>query len=239
MKSLVKSLLQFTPYQVVRNRRISMSQVLQQMKRLGLDPQIVIDVGVGYGTPELYKPFPDAEYLLIEAVKEFEPHMQKTLEQRTGRYLIAAAGAEAGEITIKIPPANLQASSLFLSASGGDTQPRSVPVVTIDQEASKVPGSVLMKLDIQGAELQALLGAGETLKRTEAVLMEVQVMDCLIDAPSFAETIGFMAQRDFVVYDFYGGVYRPRDGAVASIDIVFVQENGRFRKDRGYERPDT
>jgi FkbM family methyltransferase len=233
MKALIKSLLRYTPYQVVKkNRRISMTQVLEHLRPLGLDPQTVIDVGVGYGTSELYL-FPDAEYLLIEAVREFEPHMQKILKHRKGRYLIAAAGSAKGELSIKVRPADLQASTLFQEAGGGDGSPRNVPVVTIDEVAP--PGSVLLKLDIQGAELLALAGATETLKRCDAVLMEVQVMPCLTDAPSFADVVSFMRERNFVVYDFFGGAYRPLDGAVVSIDIAFVQEDGKFRRNRAYE----
>ena len=39
-----------------------------------------------------------------------------------------------------------------------------------------------------------------------------------------------MKDRSFVVYDIIGCNYRPYDGALAQVDLVFVKEDGRFRK---------
>lgn len=209
-----------------------MAQVLQHMKGLGLNPQTVIDVGVGHGTSELYDSFPNAEYLLIEAVREFEPDLKQILSHRKGRYLLAAAGAQPGETTINVHPEHLQGSSLFNESDGADGMARTIPVVTID--SANASGSIVIKLDIQGAELLALSGATETMKRTEAILMEVALIPCLKDIPLFAEVIRFMADRGFVVYDFFGGGQRPLDGAMASADLVFVQENGKFRQNHAW-----
>src|SRR5437667_5944779 len=101
MKRIIKSFLERCGYQLVSNsRRISMSQVLEHMKKLGLNAEVVVDVGVGYGTPELYETFPHAEYLLIEPIREFEPSLRKITQRLNGRYAIAAAGSVAGSAVI-------------------------------------------------------------------------------------------------------------------------------------------
>lgn len=49
--------------------RTTMAEVLEHVSRLGFGPQAVIDVGVAYGTFELYQNFPEARTLLIRAIK--------------------------------------------------------------------------------------------------------------------------------------------------------------------------
>jgi hypothetical protein len=48
-----------------------------------------------------------------------------------------------------------------------------VEVSTLDREAAKLPVIDLLWMDVQGAEGEVLAGAGETLKRTKAVFIEV------------------------------------------------------------------
>ena len=49
-------------------------------------------------------------------------------------------------------------------------------------------------------------------------------------APEFFEVIKFMKDKGFVVYDILNGFYRPLDKALGQVDIVFVKEDGKFRK---------
>jgi hypothetical protein len=44
----------------------------------------------------------------------------------------------------------------------------------------------------------------------------------------------FMKERGFVLYDMLGYSYRLLDGAMSQVDLVFVKENGMFRKNHSY-----
>jgi hypothetical protein len=67
------------------------------------DVQTVIDVGVLYGTPELYKAFPSAYLILIEALPPYERYCSKILARRQGggEYHLVAAGDENGIVQIR------------------------------------------------------------------------------------------------------------------------------------------
>jgi hypothetical protein len=92
----------------------------------------------------------------------------------------------------------------------------------------------LIKVDVQGAELQVLAGASRTLRQTEAVIMEVSLFETIIGAPQFGDVVSRMKQLDFVVYDAYGFYYRPLDNALIQVDIVFVREHGPFRQSHAW-----
>ena len=68
-------------------------------------------------------------------------------------------------------------SSLLREIEGPsvDGVPRQVPIITVDQACSdrNLKGPYLIKVDVQGAELQVLAGASRTLQQTEAVILEV------------------------------------------------------------------
>ena len=48
------------------------------------------------------------------------------------------------------------------------------------------------------------------------------------------EVINYMKNNGFVTYDILQGFYRPLDNALGQVDIVFVKDEGRFRKDHRY-----
>jgi len=93
---------------------------------------------------------------------------------------------------------------------------------------------LMMKLDVQGFELEVLAGATETLKRTEVILSEVSLLPYNKGAPLMHEVIGYLAERDFLPYDICGGWRRESDGALAQTDIIFVRRDSDLRAHRKF-----
>jgi FkbM family methyltransferase len=218
-----------------------MKGVLQQVSRLGLKPRTVIDVGVATQTLELYQEFADSRILLIEPLAEFEPFLRKICATYNAEYLLVAAGERPGMALLNVHP-DKYGSSLLKEVEGPlvDGAPREVPIVTIDEICAEkdLRGPYVIKADVQGAELQVLAGAERTLQATELVILEVTLFRTMIDGPQLFDTVGYMKQRGFVAYDLYGFHYRPLDNALCQVDMVFVQEQGKFRERHEYATPD-
>ena len=89
-------------------------------------------------------------------------------------------------------------------------------------------------IDVQGAELDVLAGATETLRATECVVLEVSFFEFFHNGPLFHDVIAFMRERGFVAYDIFGFQYRPLDGALSQVDVAFVRETGEYRKHHFY-----
>jgi FkbM family methyltransferase len=218
--------------------RVSASETYKLMKRLGLDPKTVIDVGVANGTPELYEAFSDAYLLLIEPLSEFESAIKSILKKYNGIYVLSAAGPERGELVINVHPNHLDGSSLLKETMGSDADgyERSVPVVSIDDVVKKerLEAPFFIKIDVQGAELDVLDGSTETLRNTEAIALEVSMFEFMKGAPLFHDVVAYMKARQFVAYDIILGWNRPLDNALGQVDIIFVKEDGVLRKDHSY-----
>lgn len=221
--------------------RASMVGGLAQLARLGFEPRTVIDAGVANGTPELYETFKNASIFLIEPLVEFEPFLRKICSEHNAQYVLAAAGPEAGSAILNVHPDKF-GSSLLKEAEGAavDGAARSVPVITIDEECARrsLSGPYLLKVDVQGAELQVLAGATRILQETEAIVLEVSLFGSLIGGPQFYDIVPWMKQSGFVAYDIFGGHYRPLDGALAQVDMIFVREDGLFRHSQAYATPE-
>jgi FkbM family methyltransferase len=224
-------------FDVIRypNRRRKLGEALEHLRRMGVAPATIIDVGVADGTPELYRIFPDSRFLLVEPQEEYESALQQILAAVDGEYAIAAASSTAGTITLHIPEGNPEGASVLCEPDQRLSR-REVQAVRIDDLVAdrRLAPPFLVKADTQGSELEAMSGAEQTLHHTDAVVLEVSLFEFFEGSPQLAEVVAFMKERGFVTYDIVGGHDRPLDGALAQIDFVFVREDGFLRSESRY-----
>ena len=98
---------------------------------------------------------------------------------------------------------------------------------TLDNELQDDERTIdLLKLDVQGAELLILDGSKNTLKRTEFVLLEVNIVQYNKDSPLFAEVIKYMDDIGFIVFDIIET--HPYNNYLLQIDILFSRKDSNF-----------
>jgi len=217
--------------------RSDMEDVLNHMRGQGFIPQSVIDVGVANGTKDLYEAFPNAQFVLVEPLREFEPYMQSLQKKYKVRYELAAAASTLGTITLNVHP-DLCGSSTLKEVEDSDVNgaERTVPCVTLDSliEKYSLDTPLLIKIDVQGGELDVLNGAKNAMQMADAINLEVSLFGFFDGGPQLCDIVIFMKQNGFVVYEIYDGRNRLLDGALAQVDMMFVKENGMFKKDHAY-----
>lgn len=251
MKTLVQRLFRSIGCEVRRYRadgtadreyaRDSLKGVLEQVKATGFTPATVIDVGAAMGsfTKTCHEFFPHAQYVLIEPLKEYLPALTKVVEGiPRATYDVRAASASENPVVLNVHE-DLVGSSLYREAeeeSSVNGVPREVPAVTVDRLVvhTKAQPPFMIKVDVQGAELDVLSGAETTLRQTELVVLEVSLFEFFTGAPLFCEVVAHMKSHGFAPYDLLGLQYRPIDGALSQVDVVFVKEHGLFRRVHAY-----
>ncbi len=230
---------------VDRGVRRSLPAVLQHYASHGYHPSTVVDVGVAAGTPELYGAFPDARLVLVEPVQEWRAHLEQLTAGRRAEVVIAAAGSAPGEVEImvhRVPELTTMVGARPNDAS--ESERRTVPMARLDDIARdlQLVGPALLKIDVEGGELEVLRGASELLADCEIVLLEVAFVELIEGAPLFHDVVAEMHRLGFVVGELYNGHTRPLDGALAQMDVAFLREDSRFRRASGYgsrEQNDT
>ncbi|HEY2246787.1 MAG TPA: FkbM family methyltransferase [Bradyrhizobium sp.] len=204
----------------------------KHLKSLGFDFRTVIDVGVAFGTPPIYQAFPRARYFLVEPVAECRPVLERLKQRLNAEYFLVAAGAENGEVTFNVHD-DISGSSLFSQAEGEvlDGEARRIPMRRLDAllpETLEHP--VLLKLDTQGAEIEALKGLGSRIGEIDLLIVEAAMMEARRGIPQFADIVRFCDEAGFVVYDLLEGHMRDIDGALAQIDLAFVRKDSMLRR---------
>ena len=214
-----------------------MDLLLQDIKARGFNCRTVLDVGANQTlwSRTAIRCFPEAKFYLVEPQQELEAGLQEFCRRhKNASYFLTGVGAKKENQVITIWD-DLAGSSFMPEVEDALLQQgrqRSVPVTTIDaliqEENIEVPD--LIKMDIQGYELEALQGANLTFGKTEVYILEVALYKFMEGMPVFDEIIGFMRNRGYVVYDFGGFLRRPLDGALSQCDICFAKEQGLLRK---------
>lgn len=210
---------------------------LKRLKRLGFDPQCIVDIGAyeGEWTKECLKIFPYANYLMVEAILQKQSRLNAIVSKYSNvKYELSLVGAQEGEEVsfTELETASSVLDEVIVKHNRVKRKMRRLDGIVKEQEINKVD---LIKLDVQGYELEVLKGFGEFLQNTDIIIMECSLIDIHKNSPLVREVLNFMFDYGFVVYDICSvSTRRPLDKALWQTDLIFVKENSRFRSDKRY-----
>lgn len=245
MMNIIKKLMRLSGFELQRisvpgasERPIGQIDIfLEDIRARGFNPHLILDVGANIGgwTRMAKKIFPEAAFLMVEP----QPEMRKFLDSICSEYkdvqwVEAGAGATRGNL-IQTIWEDLAGSSFLpavreeLLSSG---KQRKVEIITIDSllQDKGLKAPELVKLDIQGFELEALRGAESLFRETEVFILEISLYKFMDGIPLFREVISFMGDRGYEMYDITGFLRRPFDGALGQVDLAFVRNCGLLRQ---------
>jgi FkbM family methyltransferase len=201
---------------------------LAAAKARGLGIRAAVDGGAADGswTREFRRVYPDADVLCIEPRAACSGALQRlTDEVPHVRYAAVCIGSREG--TIEINEHGDQTSTFDNSVGQRFGTPRTCRMTRLDDlvEESGLRSPDLIKLDLQGGELEALRGATRCLELAQVLLLEVSLLPFQKDAPLLHDIVSFCHDHGFHVYDISGLWHRPLDGALAQGDLMFLRED--------------
>jgi FkbM family methyltransferase len=201
---------------------------LEHLKTFGFYPETVIDIGVLSGTPVLYQVFPDSQFFLFEPQVEYEEAIKKFARDYRISYEMIALGQQSGEVEFFAKAGDPGASTSFGEAKNNPMmQKRVVTMRRLDEvlRDDQLGRSCLLKIDVEGYELSVLKGATSLLSRIDAVVMEVRFIRYYEKLPILHEVISWMSEHGYLAHDLLDGGYRPQDGALDLLDIIFLKSS--------------
>jgi hypothetical protein len=93
----------------------------------------------------------------------------------------------------------------------------------------------LLKLDVQGHEMEVLKGASAALSHAGICLLEVTLLDLGDQYPLLLEMLSFMDAKGFQAYDISQFIRRPFDKALFQLDMFFVKKDSSLIADKRWE----
>lgn len=196
---------------------------LRNMKRAGFAPQRIVDVGayVGDWARMTRGVFPASEIHMVEAQPSNEEHLKAVHGTTYDITLLGAEEKDSVEFFVLETGSSVLPEQSSINRDVQTYRMQTLDSILAQRAWNRVD---LLKIDVQGYELEVMKGAEQTLMNTEAVLMEVSLIPINLGAPLVHDVIAFMRERRFRLYDVCTLIRRPLDDALWQIDAVFVHD---------------
>lgn len=212
---------------------------LERLKRAGFQPIQIFDVGAYQG---------DFARCCLQIWPQSKVACFEPLEHK----LVQLKKLAAGNPAIQVFPGLLGASNCervplneaeTASSVLVEQIPQNFPVKfysmrTVDEIVREHFGDRppdLLKLDVQGYELEVLKGAEKSLENIQVILAEINFLDIHQNVPLLGDIVTWLAQRNWVAYDICGLHRRPLDKTLWCADLIFVPEKSSFRADKRWQ----
>lgn len=214
---------------VLEEGRNTMEEGLLRLGRLGIAPGRILDIGAyeGWWARLARSVFPQAHIHLFEAQSEKKPALERAAADiGNAEVRIAALGAQAGqEVEFLIPetPFGTTGSSIYAERTGYKQKNRKVRLERLDDLLARNPPAELIKLDVQGSEIDVLNGGLATLAAALAVILEVSLLNYNEGAPLFADVVRFLDEQGFQLLDLVD-LRRGKMGVLYQADAVFLRK---------------
>lgn len=199
---------------------------------------VIFDVGANVGdvsaiykslfpscTIHAFEPFPETFLKLQQRFKEEASVTlnQVAVSEQDGFIALNANSSSATNSILQTDPAGAQ----FWGEGVLDTSSTlQVKTVSIDSYCAshKVTNIDILKLDIQGAELQALRGAKSMLEtsRVGMIYLELILAPTYISQPLFEDYLRFFREAGYVMLDLFNPT--RKDLRLIQSDIIFVRD---------------
>lgn len=199
-----------------------------------LRPACIVDVGANKGQFTLFAraTFPDARIHSFEPLAEACATFRRVFAGDANvRLWPVAIAPEAGRRTIHLSRRRDSSSLLPIGAGQAAAFPGTEAAGETTIETARLsdclaPGDIaqpaLLKLDVQGFELEALHGCRELLARFDHVYCECSFVE-LYDGQALADEVAaFLATHGFVEHGRHNVVTHPRLGPVQA-DVLFAR----------------
>jgi FkbM family methyltransferase len=235
---LVISIPSFICNKIVNNKKSNPYKDASRV--LDIDAPTVVDAGAYQGemTEKFLDLFDDSRIYAIEPLPEHLDILNERFKNNPNVEIFdVALGSENGDIEIQVNPKS-NTSSVFKTTSKLQqnreeesdyvaTDSISVQQVRLD---SIISSCDIMKLDLQGYELEALKGADGLLEQCNAIITEVSFVPYYKSQPLFEELHQYLVDRDFRLYNLYCS--SDPSGQITHGDALFldisVYENESF-----------
>lgn len=203
----------------------------------GLVFDTILDVGANVGVFALTAAhfFPGALLQLFEPIPECQRQLTgnlRRIDPARWRLWTCALGSKPGEAEIHVDDFSPSSSLLPMSEAHqlafpgtGRSRPLRVPISTLDivEPELGLQARVLLKLDVQGYELEVLKGGGHLLQHVSHVLVETSFVRLYEGQPLHDTVDAFLVRAGFRFCGPYAVRQESKSGRVLQMDALYAR----------------
>lgn len=230
--------------QILRKRGYEISRINTLEKRIGdgeykwlqeFGINTVLDVGANIGSFSIMinKIIPDATIYSFEPLNDcYQTLLSNTKEINRIKSFNLALGSQTGEALIHHNEFSPSSSLLDMNSLHKIAFPytqksvqEKVKISSLDEMAGMMECNkkVLLKIDVQGYELEVLKGAESSLNDVDLIIIETSFDELYQDQPLFDTIYKFLCLRDFRFEGSLDQFKDPGTGRILQGDAIFVK----------------
>ncbi len=163
-------------------RHPTKSHAIAKLKQMGAPVGAVLDVGVLSTTHELLVGYADRHQVLMEPIVEFEDRIRKKYTDANVSHELVQVAVSNRNGTVPMKTMSVREGTEITHArmtdeTSDESNIRIVPTQTLDSivQERKLKKPFFLKIDVDGAELDVLEGAKETLPDCSVVCIETGI----------------------------------------------------------------
>ena len=229
------AILRVAPYRAALMRH-RVAAAVEHKEGLGtLELRTVVDVGANRGQFALFAlhTYPGAKVISLEPLAVPAARFRGVFanEPRVTLHNVALA-PESGESTMHVSghddsssllPITATQEELFKGTSEVGTEKVRTALLSDVIDGSQIEAPALLKLDVQGYELQALRGCGELLEKFAYVCAEGSFIELYEGQVLAEELVAWLGDRGFELIRRYGGE-SDAQGKMIQADMLFKRK---------------
>ena len=232
----LKSLFPFTLRRILKRKAgvpDTWNSLIQLKDKHRFYPKVIFDIGAYKGdwTKMCFKICPKSKFYLFEP----QDYLRKYLNSFQNKNIVYENILFGDQDNKEVKFYQFRTSSQVLKFG------ENIPSVkkrtrSLDNyiKENKIESIDILKIDVQGYELNVLKGAISSLGMIEILIIEVSFLEIYEKSPLASRIIKFLDENNFQIFDIVDFKYRPLDNNLFQVDMFFINKKSNIINDKRY-----
>ena len=221
-------------HKFLNKNQVTNTEIVLSLLADKINPEYILDIGCGHGEWFLkcYNFFPNSKYLLFDGNKNNENSLSLLKKKYYNiSYKICLLSDKIKELKFF----NMgYGSSVYEEKTNFSRETELITSSTLEIELSRFnfnSSNNLIKLDVQGSEIDILKGLEKKISFFEIIILETSVKEYNKGSPLFIDVVNYMNKLDYTLYDLYDLKRLGNYGSfLVQFDAIFVKKNSSLLK---------
>jgi FkbM family methyltransferase len=204
------------------------------IQEIGINTIIDVGANIGQFTLMINQILPDASIYAFEPLREcFQQLKNSTKKINSIKYFNVALGSEEKETTIYKNKFSASSSLLKMEKLHKEIFPftnaeevEKIKVVTLGSLRNEISwkSKILLKVDVQGFEIEVLKGIGTVMKMIDIIIIETSFVKLYQGQPLFNEVYSYLIGNGFRFIGNFEQLKDPKTGRILQADSIFIRD---------------
>jgi FkbM family methyltransferase len=208
-----------------------MYEKIKIIKNKGYMPDLILDIGAEKGswTNEMLSIYPQAEYILFEAINYDELNMHRQHGRKVFTDVLFDKETEVDWYEMRNTGDSIykERGQAFMNCTPTKRMTTTLNTLSARHQLTEGKNHIMIKIDCQGAELPIIKGSTDILSKTDFIILEIPLFGQYNEhVPDFLTHIQYMDSVGFIPYDIAD--MHIINGFNRQIDMIFISKTHIF-----------